>query len=412
MLTLWSGWKFFFKNMSLTAVLLVCGPALAQTQPKIIPPSKQPVIWDGSNAILSISHQSAGGSYEKVVKTEGVSGNAVRAVNLPPAAISRDWFNGKLYAFGFTVEREEKTNKLPKVTHLLWVRENGGWTIDATFDASSVVTTDIMPLNNQRYLVCAARPFIEDENGAYLFGIYKKNSKNQLVLESPIANAFSKPFWIKDSQGEYVDTYGLGSNFIDALICRTEARIVAYIHKYGLFFIFSPEDGKLLKKAAIFPEINEEALLEKKSFGPVDLGIAPIIEPTKDGKIICATMSKEFVVLAMEVFPEPTMYDLGIPKAEFEKPENIEKLWNLSREIKAKRLKKWPEIVWWEFDPETGKSIKMPTPSGFPDKAEEGSVNLKWRIRADGTLAKVDQYSNIIEPEKKPRKFLGLFELK
>jgi hypothetical protein len=396
-------WLPFIRQMTFSAALLASINASAQVMP-----NNYPSIWDGSNLILSVDGLTERDS-ARMVRIEGPSGNIFKTISLPPEALLRDYFNGTLYVSGLIRERDEKTKKTKKVTHLLWRQENGNWAIDATIDAPQPAFFNIIPLNNQKYFLSASRPFIEDEQGAYLFGIYKKNHKNQLELDKPITNAFSKPSWIKDAKGEYSSTFEIGfGNVIRSLFCRTETRIIAQIEEHGLFFVFSAEDGKLLRKAAIFPEISEESLLKGKQFGPVGLGI----QPTKEGKIICATLSKDFVIYSVERFPMPTIYDLGMKPGDLDDQANLSKFVASFREVEQKRIDKWPEFFWWEFDPDTGKFDKIPTPEGFPEKTEDRYIDLNWRIRADGTLTLLDRENNIKAPPKKPRKFLGLFELK
>jgi hypothetical protein len=83
-------------------------------------------------------------------------------------------------------------------------------------------------------------------------------------------------------------------------------------------------------------------------------------------------------------------------QSDLDDPEKLSKLVKSFRETEQKRIDRWPDIHWWVFDPETGKVEKMPTPEGFPSKAEDRFIDLNWRIRADGSLALLDD-ANLIK---------------
>jgi len=367
-------------------------------------PEKACVIWDNSNIILPVHPPIP--SDTKVIKFEGPRGNITKTVSLPSATLERDYVNGTLYAYGISRERDKKAKDIVSTTHILWRREADTWVIDATIDGPRMCIFPIIPLKNGNYLLVALRPFIEDESGAYLFGIFKKNKKNQLELDRPMTNVLSKPYWAKNETLPYGNLTQLGNPYV----CKTNTNIIIHYQQVGWFFVFSPEDGRLIRKTKVFPEITEEAILAKKQFGPVGLGF----EPRQDGRMVGATMSREYIVLAMDVFPTPTLSDMGIKPEDMDKSDSlmiqVEKLF----EVEDKRIKKWPEIVWWDFDPDTGKFTKISTPDGFPKaiNSREKMSDFKWRMRADGSLVMLDRDSNVLEPSKKSRKFLGLFELK
>jgi len=353
------------------------------------------VIWDGQSVILPVHPNTP--SDAKSVRVEGPGGGTVKTISLPSAAFRRDCLNGSLYAFGMTDKKDERPGGAASVTqHVLWRRDSGDWTVDATIDAPRATFFSIVPLKNGKYLLVALRPFIEDAGGAHLFGIYKKNKKQQLELEAPVTNAFARPFWTKaDMRSQEKGFFRVGL----FCVCRTDAKIIVAFQNIGWFFVFSPEDGRLLRKSSVYPEITEEAIFADRRFGKVGLGI----EPRQDGRVVCATMSKEYAVLAMDVLPAPSFGDL----------DNTLRLQvDTLRDLEDKRLGRWPEVAWWDFDPDTGKFAGAPAPDGFPKtlKTLREAWDFRWRMRADGSLALTDQDGGVAE--KRPRRILGLFDLR
>ncbi|MCL1893269.1 MAG: hypothetical protein FWG02_03385 [Holophagaceae bacterium] len=407
-------------KISVMCVLFLICLCTSSVYGQMAPPLKDPVIWDTTSIILPMQELTPDGSRRNNVVIEGSYGNNVRTISLPQNAFKRDYFNGTLYAFGVTRERDTKTNEIKGSTDFLWRHENGEWVIDAvlhsTGEIKRSVLENILPLQNGKYIVCAYRAQIIRDDKAYLFGIYKKNKKLELELENPVEDAFSVPTWTKEGpNGEWWPK--IGPYFGDTIATttgRVGSKIIFHIQAHGIFFIFDGENGKLLRRCAVYPEINEKAFAEKKWFDNVSLGM----EATKDGKILCVTVSKDFAVHGKELFP-PVLHDeLGIKEEDWDKPQNLHKIRTLNREREDKKIKKWPNYVYWELDVDTGKFTKVSAPENLPEKVRNDhpssfGIGFYWRTRADGTYVLTDQRGNIIEEKPgRGKRILDLFEFK
>ena len=363
-----------------------------------VPHRKESVIWENPNVILPIHPIQPSASHS--IRYESPSGRIIKTIPVPTGAYLRDHLNGILYAFGTIKEMDTKDKDVAFTRHLLWRREGENWVIDAMIEAPRAVFFPIIPLKNGKYLLPATRPIIEDDNGFHLFGIYRKNKQNHLELEKNLTDAFSKPHWPKAGDQSYSleDSTRMGLFHV----CRTNSKIVIHFPDIGWFFVFSPEDGRFLRKARVFLDVSEDAIRAGKEFGPVGLGF----EPRKDGRIIFSTMSKDYVLLAIDLFPRPLF------KPEFmDKDQLLAEYVEKYKEVEDQRIKKWPHVLWWEFDPDTGIFDRIPTPDGFPDKLK-GREDFYWRIRADGTLVRFDRFTDIIEPPKKKWRILEMFDMR
>ena len=373
---------------------------------QVTPNPKESVIWENSNVILPIHPIQPSASHS--IRYESQTSRIIKTITVPTGAYLRDLLDGTLYAFGTIKEMDSKNTDVAFTRHILWRREGEDWVIDAMIEAPRAVFFPIVPLKNGKYLLPATRPIIEDERGAYLFGIFTKNKKNQLELEKPLTDVFSKPHWAKTGGQLYSlqDSTKMGLFHV----CRTDTKIVVHFPDVGWFFVFSPEDGRYLRKARVFLDVSEDAIRAGKEFGPVGLGF----EPRRDGRVVFATMSKEYVELAIEMFPTPTLADMGIKPEDMDKSSSLTIQLEKLKEVEDKRIKKWPQVLWWEFDPDTGKFDRIPTPEGFPDKLKgrDDAWNFDWRIRADGTLVRFDRYTDIVEPPKKKWRILEMFNLR
>ena len=365
------------------------------------PNEKQCVIWENQNVILPIHPIEPSASHS--IRYESPSGRIIKTVTVPMGAYIRDCLDGTMYAFGTIKEMDPKNKDDAFTRHILWRREGEVWVIDAMIEALRAVFFPIIPLKNGKYLLPATRPIIEDDNGFHLFGIYRKNKKNQLELEKTLTEVFSKPHWAKTGG----QSHSIQERTKTGLyyFCRTDTKIVVHFPYVGWFFVFSPEDGRFLRKARVFIDVTEEAIKSGKEFGPVGLGF----EPRQDGRIVFATMSKEFVLLGMELFPPPPFKDEDLHKG-----DTLNEYLKNYKEVEDKRIKKWPQVLWWEFDPDTGKFDRIPTPEGFPDKLKgrDDAWNFYWRIRADGTLVRFDRFTDEIEPPKKKWRILEMFDMR
>ena len=115
------------------------------------------------------------------------------------------------------------------------------------------------------------------------------------------------------------------------------------------------------------------------------------LQPRRDGRIVFATMSKGFVLRAFEVYPTPTHSDVGLGPDDLDDEEKMMLLMKMYFEAEAKRLDTWPEIAWWDFDPDTGKITEMPTPDGLIGSLKDLGENqhFRWRMNADESMTMV-----------------------
>lgn len=363
------------KSFLFSLTLLTCSTdsLLAQSMPV-----SRSVIWDGRNVILpGKNFRDKNRETIREVSFEGLDGNVIKKVAMPQAPIiKRDYLNGVLYSRTVRVERDDK-NRIKLVTNILWRWEANNWQIDATIDSPDVAIIDICPLSNGKYMLKLMEPEFDDENRLHLFGIYKKNKKNQLELDRPLTEPFSERFLLK--MGEPGDHY----------ICRSGSKIIFYYPRVGWFIVFDSENGRYLRKGRVFAEITEDALLEGRQFAPV----GGHIEPRQDGNLVFVTWSKKLVTSGMDIFPDPTRRDIRMSNDEDIFDNNFQTILMFkAREAEEKRVKRWPELVWWEFIPDTGRSIQIPTPDGFPEKFNNINELQKfhWRIKADDTLLLLD----------------------
>lgn len=128
---------------------------------------------------------------------------------------------------------------------------------------------------------------------------------------------------------------------------------IIFSMQLGVFWTFDTH-GSLRRKSVLYPDIKETDYKDLFQFEKVILGW----QLTPEHKILMATRSIDAVLFARK--SHPVLYTDGATYPEH--AMRVHDDW---------AAKDFPDIQWWEFDPETGNFHRLPAPNGFPVRLQQ-----------------------------------------
>lgn len=141
----------------------------------------------------------------------------------------------------------------------------------------------------------------------------------------------------------------------------------------GLICVFEAKTGRLARTAWIRGPFDEDSLT-KGRVGWVVAGYQ--VRP--NGNLILAVREEAAIIAAQS----PVLSPLG------GSPESDQRAIDRYLREATERMKLYPNIEWWDYDPETGELNRESSPEGAPKKLDsiQALVQFRLRYRADGSL--------------------------
>jgi hypothetical protein len=225
----------------------------------------------------------------------------------------------------------------------------------------------IFALKNCFFAVATGQPFTQGKSSSH-FGVLRQTKGSHLELDSLLQMGIGKsvPDWI----------------FVPPVIQTAEGWAVVNIRTGHVWLAKEGEPGQVqLRMAKLFGSVKDESIQKLGSIDPPILGC----QPAPDGSLLVASRSEEAVLKAPDFRrqlrkgkPEPPLGDAlnsvdlsrqgPNPEVQAKLQEITKHLENRITSVESPILEAFPDLMWWELSPATGKFTKVSTPAGAPGK--------------------------------------------
>jgi hypothetical protein len=237
---------------------------------------------------------------------------------------------------------------------VLWERgPEGGWNATVRLahrKRSPYFPPVIGPLANGKYLVLNPNPPEDKPDGTEAlspFAVYRSNEKGELGLSSYIDPGIEKCQGNIHLRRDF--TYLSSATIVDDcfIICGW---------KYGLFWVFSLEDGRIKRFFRLYNVIKDEDIAKNRSHQ-----VILNYQPLKDGTLLVAARQEDGVKELAAALAEADAQGESLMQG-FTNPQQVtEALRFLNRE-RDLIFRQFPFVAWYEIDPETGSKRKLELP--------------------------------------------------
>lgn len=364
------------KNRIAGILSICCASLVAQTFPK----SQETCIFDGGNLVLI---EKQGDSIEAHIESPGQKES--KTLKYPSWAIKGDHFDGRFWA----IQREKGSNgKI--ILRTFFSSDCKNWNIDGQLTAEKASSSFFLyPIERDRYLLVATSYFTKGEISSPL-AIGRRDDKNDINLRKVLDLGLKEPYASTNQSDPKVlpkDPFGISAinqKYLTSFLQLGKSMVVRYpgglaivSNRTGYIWLLnSHKESEDLKLIKIFPSVTEDRLDK----GDIEIPILGC-QPRPNGHLLIASRSEEAVLMARKEFPEPEMND-----DEFSNPNSPKH--KLTEQVRNKALLKYPEILWWDLDPATGKLTKEEAPLNIPNKILDIGLMSKFRFRfkPDGNL--------------------------
>jgi hypothetical protein len=294
---------------------------------------------------------------------------------------------GKVTRSEFRLPEGHRFATVSKGVAYTWVKTKDGieffegfrfqdWTRIGRIPDTTLMISDFRPLPEDRFLVVrVAVPFAMAERASF-FGILKKDATGALRLESCVQDGLPlfdgrlrqqypkgpPARWItQESQPIYVDCAAMKLTDVDGVP-------LAVLPRSGWVVAFNPENGRARGSVQLYPSsMSPEHRIKAKEVAILGW------RPTKDGRLLLAARSEDAVLNSRDIF------------------QDASKLSSLDSEGYAKAMDRYfessleafPDLRWFEFDPESRHFKPAPVPRSQPEKVRTGSALRAFQFWMD-----------------------------
>lgn len=365
----------FTQKIWLVLVCFACSLAFCQTRPR----EQENLTWDGDRVVRITSTGRV--SFEALTK------KGTHEVQLGPGVYSpyqMDLAEGSLWVC-LSGQSEDKK------TILRLYRSPDGRTRESAAWVASVIpegqVLGLYPLPNDRYLLISRRLFRKDKEISFL-AVGRRNEHQLVTLDHLIpvdlgADALKgaeSPLFERDPF-RLLYLSGFAANRVrgqDAML---------FVNGIAGRIVILDLDTLHTKLARVFPGIPDKAFWTQDflDYEHALLGI----QPRHNGHFTLATRSEQAVLearktetkLGLNQFsapPEATVDQAkALGKADREHPVRNE----IRKAIESDGLVRFPDILWWDLDPATGKVTKVESPPGAPFEIHHAVKLREFRFR-------------------------------
>lgn len=244
----------------------------------------------------------------------------------------------------------------------------------------------VYPLPRNRYLLVSKRLFVKDKAASFL-AVGSKSAKGVIHLDDLIEvdlgdkalEGAARPEFMNDPlRLLYVVGFPLGR-------MRAGDHIVFAHRTHGRFLILDTATLKT-RLVRLFPGIEDKKYWSTGvgGFEHAVLGL----QPKRNGQILIASRTEAAVLKAREEEKDFKLHSIGAEHPDVAKQremvletlqsKNRKELMGVSRDAGAARF---PEVLWWELDPEHGKISPVATPPGAPAHLPRADLIHQFRFR-------------------------------
>lgn len=174
--------------------------------------------------------------------------------------------------------------------------------------------------------------------------------------------------------------------FVEAV--RGQGHLLFPSHTFGRFLILDIRSLET-RLVRLYPSFEDKAYLDGYDWTKLEHAVLRI-QPTPDGAFVLASRSEQAVRYARR--PEAAM-GLGPITTRARGGEALQKeLSEYHTQPRIVALKKtaaeeatlnYPEILWWEVQPKSGKVTALPTPPGAPPEVRSAEMIRQFRFHLD-----------------------------
>jgi hypothetical protein len=354
---------------TLLCVIGLSASLRAQTFPK----PQEPMVWD-QNAVAVI---------------EGESGTAIRledrhtgkAREVKPGKDIRNLSYWRGSAWGLF--RTEASADKPTIT-LMRCSDQKRWLPWATLSGHTV-SGALYPLDDEKtfFAVSKAKGFIQGNKASY-FALFKVNERNELELSELVDLGLKEPLLvvkqpdakapstkIAELNPKYAMLHGVSFHIAPL---RFEGGFAIVSQRAGYVWILDGRTGQVKRRIDLISGVKEENLTSKDMLEVAILGI----QPRDTGHLLAATRSEDAVLRALKV--EGGALSLETLKS----PEKM-KAYEARR---GEALAAFPELLWWDINPDTGEVRRETPPLNVPDKIWDVRIlkGFRFRFKPNGDL--------------------------
>ena len=323
------------------------------------------------------------------------------------------WGWGEDWALG------QKGRDFREVRASLYIYRNGGarWELwDTLKTTPEAYISWISPLEGGGYLLVGA--FVDTEmRRADPLAVARNNGHGKLVIRETEDVDFGAPTFVWGQPGKVVSADEAQSyNFnrprwmhnpkllgaLDTVLgpfahpIRVASHIVLVGRHLGIFIVVNSRTGKVQRMGRLFGDLPEDAMTTPEAYEYGVLGV----QPRPDGHLLIASRSEEAVTQSRTWKPDlppPEPVRLSASEAFGKSAEDQSDLLEEKQdaadrarisEAREARLRHFPDLVWWDFDPDTGTFRRERPPEGVPERFPSTAAlrAFAFSFKPDGNL--------------------------
>lgn len=357
--------------------------------------SFKPVQWVSKSTILTNEKNA---SRSALVTFGGASVPLPRPARLDGAALQEsmkegipgDLFRSAGRIYGQTFRAGGAKSEL--LISALHVREGEGWIkVGEWSHPRTRGRVLIFPLENEQFLAIGKEPLDPNHPNAKKspFALLRVDDKG--VFQCRSLMEVGLPKWHEWPEAAW--------RLPLSLILHTDDHLVVVMQRYGLYWVFAKDNGRVLHQGRIFGSLTDEAI-RKDMVLPLVLHV----QPAANGSLIWSTRSEAAVAEGAAGMEDLKRLEAQVGQASPEQRKGWLDAW---RQKWAELENRFPEIVWWRFEPENGTFQRLnPAPPG----ARETRAGLKdfdafhWVPTPEGRIRPVNlAFDGIARGEETPK---------
>lgn len=332
-----------------------------------------------------------------------------------------DIVEGAAYAWTFGDERAygQKGRELHEIRRTLYVYRNGGarWELWDTLQAPKDAFIGWMrPLEGGGYLL-GGRFENAEMRRADPLAVAKSNGHGKLMIQSTEDVDFGAPTFVWGHPSEVVPPREVTADIKDgprwfpnqkvigafdalsssfARPIRVPGHIVLVGRHLGIFIVISSRTGKVERVARLFNDLPDDAMTAPEAYEFGVLGV----QPRPDGHLLIAARSGDAVAQSRTwkpdlPSPEPVRLSFteAFGKSAEEQGDLLEEKQDTADraragEVREARLRRFPDLVWWDFNPDTGIFRRERAPDGVPERFPSTAAlrDFRFSFKPDGNL--------------------------
>lgn len=293
----------------------------------------------------------------KVVITDLVS-HKVRTLTAPRNGEVFDAYDGRLWMC------EDRSTTVDRHRSFYSSVDGQHWQVEAV--AKPLGRAPVLrayPLSKGHWLLISMGVFEQDKQRSP-FALGREGKGHELELDEILDSGLSKGLLAPNGTGKS-ETMSLADlplaylqNFVVLGVqgvIRTDAGLVIVSDRTGYIWLLHDKQGTAsLDLVKLFPQADDRWLVAR---GPADVLVLGA-QPRPNGHILIAARSEDYAFKARKYIDAPPQ----LMKDSTEADEKAE------AEYQKKVTAAFPEVIWWDLDPQKGTFKQEPAPHGAPSR--------------------------------------------